>query len=374
MTAAQSMMEPQQPQQHSSSQQDLPQEEPRAPPTRGPQLGQHVPQESDLNRFLRGSLSESRLPDAYGAIHAAPAGRLGFKTPSKRMNLLAIILSLLVPWLVFTVTHAAASFQLRFLYPMVCRLALGACGLLVLGAGLVALFVLCGSRSQRDPVWFGFLFITMLLAFSLGIVLGDLNYVTHTGPSYETGAMQAYHEVDPEMSRGQELMDAGTMHFKAGVRADASKAMGFRNSRMYCVAPLGLPAGGSGSSGQQEYDLWAVGVDCCNGAKGSFKCGPQDASGAVRLYREEQRGFYRLAVKQAEAAYGLRSPHPVFVTLTHDPTGHLLGLQDLGLKYFVYAVGGYFAAQLLLVAMFSIRAVILKNYESDPELSQSITL
>merc|ERR1719502_2180472 len=69
------------------------------------------------------------------------------------------------------------------------------------------------------------------------------------------------------------------------------------NLDLYCVAPIV-----KGNAQLTSYDFWAVGVNCCSGAQSDFRCGeytnPHSKSG-LRLMKDDQRPFYRLAVQQS---------------------------------------------------------------------------
>merc|ERR1719443_992372 len=116
--------------------------------------------------------------------------------------------------------------------------------------------------------------------------------------------MNSYPSVNPATKRGQQMMDSGRVYFAPGTALDVKKSMGFKNHDTYCVAPIT-----NGCDKLPTYDFWAVGVNCCNGASTAFRCGdfnnPHARSG-LRVIREDQHPFFRLAVKQAEAAYNIK--------------------------------------------------------------------
>merc|ERR1719428_1211955 len=113
---------------------------------------------------------------------------------------------------------------------------------------------------------------------------------------------------------------------------DMKKAMGFKNLDLYCVAPIV-----NGDNQLASYDFWAVGINCCSGVSSDFRCGefnnPHARSG-LRLLRDDQRSFFRLAVQQAEAAYNLKAIHPLFFYWTDDPTSDMQSMLEEGYRFF----------------------------------------
>jgi len=206
-----------------------------------------------------------------------------------------------------------------------------------------------GSDSLRDPSWLVFLAAASFLAWVSGVAVGDLNYFYNMQPFYDVNTLNSYVSVDPSKMPGQQVMDAGRITFAQGSRLDTTKAMAFKNLDVYCVAPI---VSGNSSGTTSSYDFWAVGLNCCSGAPGDFSCGeysnPLAASG-LRVMREDQRSFYRLAVQQAEAAYGIKARHPLFLYWMQDPIAEIAAYQDEGYKYYLFGVFTYFAFMLFLV-------------------------
>jgi len=227
------------------------------------------------------------------------------------------------------------------------------------------------SDPQNDPSWLVFLAAASFIAWLSGVALGDLNYFYNLEPFYTVNTLNVYdnpYPVDPSTMPGQRVMDAGRMTFVKGTRLNLTQAMAFRNLDIYCVAPIVNPPDNKNQQDNKNqdvkvpnvktnsYDFWAVGLNCCSGAPGDFSCGeynnPHAVSG-LRVMREDQRDFYRLAVQQAEAAYGIRASHPLFFYWMQDPIAEIQSYMDEGVKYYVFGVFTFFAFMvfLLIVAL-----------------------
>merc|ERR1740138_711037 len=131
--------------------------------------------------------------------------------------------------------------------------------------------------------------------------------------------------------------------------------MGFRNDKVYCVAPIvSQYEGAAGNSNMSTYDFWAVGVNCCSGnqKKPDFHCGEFNnarAGAGLRLMRDDERPFFRLAVQQAEAMWRIRADHPLFFYWMHDPIAEVSSYYDEGVKYYLLGIFSHFLLQLFLV-------------------------
>jgi len=292
----------------------------------------------------------------YGEQMAMGGAKAPFnRGQRKRMNLVGVVTSLFVPWVLFSVIFATMSFSVHYKQPGLAYF-ICAIGLLVVLACCALAFNALRKRMQgdidREPSWFVFLAITTLLAWVMGVVLGDLNFWDNLQPYYDITNLNTYPSVDPSKMRGQQLMDAGRIIFTDGTKLDLTKSMGFKNLDTYCVAPIT-----SGTAPLATYDFWAVGLNCCSGNSADFHCGEFNnpkASAGLRLMNDGQRAFYRLAVQQSEAAYNIKAVHPLFFYWMQDPIAEMNAYQDDGLKYYLLGMFAHFAAQLFLVVVATI--------------------
>lgn len=278
-----------------------------------------------------------------------------FRGQRKRMNLVGICVSLFVPWVLFSILYAVISFEVHYKNAGLCYL-LEALGLVVVlacgGLAITAVQARWRGDAEREPTWFIFLFITALVAWILAIVAGDWNFWSNMQPYYDIMNLNTYPSVDPSKMRGQQLMDAGRIVFSEGAKLDLTKSMGFKNLDAYCVAPVT-----KGDAPLATYDFWAVGLNCCSGNSADFHCGEFNnpkANSGLRLMSDGQRAFYRLAVQQAEAAYNIKSVHPLFFHWMQDPIAEMNSYQDDGLKYYLLGMFAMFAWQLFLTVIATI--------------------
>lgn len=280
-----------------------------------------------------------------GALADAPSDSVLPPTKRRRMNLMAVFANAIAPWVAFIAVFAAKSFFLRYTNPMLVF------WIMMLGfglSGLSAFFALRSQQRERDPSWYMFFAAMLFLAVQLASVGGDMIYRIFMEPAYDFANLNSYSKIDPATQKGQQLMDAGRVTFTDTSGIDMRKSMGFKNIDTYCVAPIV-----SGEDQLASYDFWAVGVNCCSSASAEFQCGEfnnPNAHAGLRLMREDQRPFFRLAVQQAEAAYNIRSAHPIFLTWMQDPVAEVDGWRSQGFKYFALGVMGHFGLNLFFVA------------------------
>lgn len=251
-----------------------------------------------------------------------------------------------VPWLLFTTTFWLRSFELRKDSEAVANVL---CFCLLLPAMAFVVMTYNLTRSG-DPKPMGFLALTSLLAWCLGFLAGDSNYIAFMRPYYDINSLNVYPSVDASKYVGAQLMDAGMIQFKEGTKLLLEKSVGFKNDEVYCVAPIASNL----SSTQTTYDFWAVGINCCSGHLPHFHCGEYTnplARWGLRLMDDSKRDMFRLAVKEASASFNLNAPHPVFLYWMSDPTSEVNAYQDDGFKFFLLNVFGCFSVQLFLVVL-----------------------
>lgn len=283
--------------------------------------------------------------DSGGAGYGGAGGGSVF-TPGKRrrLNLVAICVNIFVPWFLFVGIYAAMSFSLHYQRPTMAWLTV------FLGYLLVIMIVFLAYRAkvqERDPMWYTFCGIACAIAVTGACVFGDMNFWYNMQPYYDIENLNTYPSVNPAREKGQQLMDAGRVYFADGAALDMRKAMGFKNLDLYCVAPIV-----HGEEQLASYDFWAVGINCCSGVSSDFRCGefnnPHARSG-LRLMRDDQRPFFRLAVQQAEAAYNIKATHPLFFYWMQDPVAEMNSYRDDGFKYYLLGIFTHFAFNLFCV-------------------------
>lgn len=268
-------------------------------------------------------------------------------TPGKRwrFNIVAVVLNVFLPWVVFSVVYATQSFQVHFLRPHV------AFGIVVAGFAIAAGAGCLAYRAkarERDPMWYTFSALCLFLATLLGWTFGDLNYRANMQPFYDMDNLNTYNQLDPAVIPGQGAMDSGKVYFKEGTAIDTRKSIGYKDDSLYCAAPIAR-----GDDQLATYDYWAIGVDCCSATNGDWKCGEWDnphARGGLRLMRDEQRPMFLLAVQMAETAYNIKSQHPLFFQWLQDPVAKMDTYRDDGYKYFLWGISCHFIFNLMCVA------------------------
>lgn len=262
----------------------------------------------------------------------------------RRVNLLAIVLNLLAPWSIFTVILCVMSFSLHYNRPLAAWLT-SLSGFLM--AALCWYLAYRARKRDSDPMWYTFAAVAIFIAAFCGTVLGDVNFRYHMQPYYDMENLNTYPSVNPAQDKGQQLMDAGRVYFTDGTELDMGKSMSFQNLDLYCVAPIV-----NGGNQPASYDFWAVGMNCCPGEGSMFRCGEYNnpyARSGFRLLRDEQRPFYRLAVQQAEAAYNIKSVHPLFFIWTQDPVAMMNKYRSDGYRLVVIAIATYFVFNLACI-------------------------
>mmetsp|Transcript_96761 Transcript_96761/g.255549 ORF Transcript_96761/g.255549 Transcript_96761/m.255549 type:complete len:329 (+) Transcript_96761:103-1089(+) len=304
-----------------------------------------------------GAFQEAGVPYGYSAPFAEQfSGNHAEKAPfrpgmRRRLNGTAVCISVLAPWLLFTVVLGLLSFPVHYNNPGAVYLAVVLCFAAVAWVAFYA-YIHRTTRShspEHEPSWLFFLTLSLALAWMLGIAMGYLNYITNTLPYQQMTHLNSYSDVDPGLMRGAQLMDAGSVMFAEGSMLDLNKSMGFKNQEVYCVAPIV-----KGSGERATYDFWAIGIDCCSGRKNDFHCdGAKNprVHGALRLIPSAARPFYRLPVQQAEATHKIRANHPLFFSWVEDPQDRIDAWKDAATNSFLTSMFSYMVFQAFLVAV-----------------------
>ncbi|CAE8599305.1 unnamed protein product, partial [Polarella glacialis] len=160
--------------------------------------------------------------------------------------------------------------------------------------------------------------------------------------------------VSPKEYKGNQLMDAGRIHFSADAKLDLTKSMGFKNLDTYCVVPITVGSTAGGPEQLENYDFWAIGTNCCSGHVADFHCGEYNnvaAHAGLRLMKDEMRSYFRLAVQQAEAAYNIKANHPIFLYWMQDPQTEIIAYHSAAHANWLLGVFVALAVQLLLVVL-----------------------
>eukprot|EP00932_Pfiesteria_piscicida_P006364 SRR837773.1630.p1 GENE.SRR837773.1630~~SRR837773.1630.p1 ORF type:complete len:311 (-),score=79.90 SRR837773.1630:51-983(-) len=233
------------------------------------------------------------------------------------MNIIPMFLNVFVPWGVFVFCCGLTSFWLLYKEPNLVRLLL----MLIFGMAVALLLVAGVVRKQSpEPTWLTYVAISVLVAAIAGTACGLTNYTAYTRPFCAINDLKSVYQVDAGRELGKNLMDAGIVYFAANNRLDIGRSWHFKQGSVFCVAPV-ITNGSAPTT--HSYDFWAVGQDCCSTSTADFRCGPDWSNVAtrsgIRVLDDDAVPYYRLAVKQAEALYGITSSYPVFFTWSQDP-------------------------------------------------------
>jgi len=282
----------------------------------------------------------------------------GVYVPHAPVNLAAVAITFLVPPLIFLFTASPLSFSPHFNMPYGVWLIVSVSAI----PGLIALRLWYKAvRNSMDPTWYAFSAFVLWFAFVAGCLFGDQNYWYATQRFYAPEAMKTYPNLDPAKTNGIQIMDAGRAYFKEGTRLDVDKGMAFTHNDVYCIAPIVHK-----DSELEYYDLWAVGKNCCSTADPQFNCdmgtGKNIKRAGLRAVEEtdnliwSQRGdeqlYYRLAVSMAEAAYNIKSMHPIFFHWVQDPDAETMRYFEVGYKLWILGCGLHFGVNTFFLAAF----------------------
>jgi len=236
-----------------------------------------------------------------------------------RMNVVPMVLCLAIPFCMFLFCSGIFSFGLPYQRPGLSTVLVILAVLMCVASVMVAIWA---RKNEPEPTWFAYLALMVCLGCLLGCLSGSWIYVNFLRPFKQIHDLKELNHVDVAKERGQNLMDAGIIHFAESNHIEGHMAWHFKHRSLYCVAPLVA----QGPPSTLSYDFWAVGKDCCALSSSDFRCGQwnaQGATGAIRVMDSEDLAFYRLAVQQAETLYDISATHPVFVYWSEDPSAQV---------------------------------------------------
>lgn len=280
------------------------------------------------------------MDDHAPFVPKALRGRQAKRRPSWQ----TVLIAFLIPPLAFITIYNVTSFKIHHRFLITCWAIVVAMILL----GLLSMGVAYGRWRRGRPGAAAYVVVALgyTIAVVTGTFMGDRNYWKYMKPYYSYQDLAIYVNIDPAIEHGQTFMDAGEVYFKEGAYVARENAIAFRNRDIYCAAPIikaPLETQGGAEDVKQKgvfqvpdsgtVDFWAVGTNCCMPSGERFECGgatnPMARSG-LREVRDDQRPFYRLAVEEWAAEYGLPVRHPIFFYWMQDPMTEVEGYVFVG--------------------------------------------
>jgi len=294
-------------------------------------------------------------------------GQYFLKGARKRLNAVAIVIALFLPWGLFCSSMAILDFKMHYSQPMASYLLF--CIPLVVCLGLAAVAAKSvkdkETNSSYEPNWYIFLAATSIIALIMGSLSGQANFTANFESYYDLENMGTYTGIDTTRKSGQQLMDAGRITFVNETQLFLGKSMGFKNKDIYCVAPIVPPTVLADATEMKSWDFWAVGKNCCSGTMADFHCplfSSPEATGGLRVMEDSDRAYYRLAVQQAEATYKIKAGHPLFFYWSRDPIESTKDYLRLGYRNFFMCICCHFVIQAFLVAVATLAFSKLVHY------------
>mmetsp|Transcript_3210 Transcript_3210/g.7553 ORF Transcript_3210/g.7553 Transcript_3210/m.7553 type:complete len:305 (+) Transcript_3210:105-1019(+) len=289
---------------------------------------------------------------AYGAAETLSLPKL---LPGRwRLNKVALLEAVLVPWALFLCVSWLLSFSVHYRHTAPVMVLLAACLLVPAGMWYRVWHQQQNSRdlSHKEPNWFFFLAILCSLAWLAGFAVGMYNWTTYMRPYFEAESLAVVNNVDTRQSAGGQFLDMGALEFAPRTDVNESLTMAYKDGDLYCVAPI-VTSGGVNATPPLFYDFWAVGVNCCNPFQPKlFACGePNDdeVRGGFRLTDTSLVPKYRKAIQMAQEEYHIISgKHPIFLHWTGDPTQKIEQKYAEGSALFWQACWVYLAVSALL--------------------------
>jgi hypothetical protein len=275
----------------------------------------------------------------------------------RKMNCLGIFMNIFIPWIIFMWVYFTISFKTHYNHKIWAHIIVGGLFLASVGGGCLLAYL---AKDEYTPYWYKFSTLQCLIAIIVAYVFGYYNFFFHMAPYYDWQRLKTYPYVDASKELGQNLMDAGTVYFAAGTSIDLTKSWHFKTDKVdhmihrYCVAPIVT----GGAPGTGSFDFWAIGIDCCASASADFRCGDYangHARSGLRLLDDWHRPWYKLAVQQAEAQYGIKAKHPLFFVWEQDPLHKVKEYATTGSNWYLVGIAAFFTYNLFAVSVAACR-------------------
>lgn len=289
----------------------------------------------------------------YGAVEAAPAQDV--KGPRSGISPVILIGAIFVPVVIFTITFIFSCTSIRYFHWALSYVILA----IILGCIIYDPNVRKLHHDFQSPMgrMFKVIQVTNLMAWLMGAVDGYGNYIVNFKPYYDIERLAHYPAVDPSVFSGNMYMDAGQIDFFYNSKLDLTRTAGFKSQDIYCVAPIVGPTSQviNGTFAKQDnYDFWAVGINCCSGHSSDYQCGEfsnVNANKGLRLMRDDLKSYFRLAVEEAQAQYTIQARTPVFVYFMESPQDEIDTYLHNGYMELFHAFFGLIALQTCIVGL-----------------------
>jgi hypothetical protein len=287
------------------------------------------------------------------AVNLLNEGGGAFFVPGKRrrLNCIGILLGLVTAPIVVTFLFYILTSEYRYHNPRktIVWAALPLVWLIFVGAELF------NKRGKdREPMWLGFIFCSMVLGLIVGSYAGNLMYEQSFLPYYDMMSLNDYPNVNPGAERepGDIYLDAGFMGFVDGTELDLKIVGMYVHEDTFCVAPIVNMRVDSGFPKSGNYDFWAVGKNCCNNPPGVFMCGAAanvEAGQGLRETNLKDIDMYKHAIQQANAKYNINTEYPLMVHWVQDPLKLTDEVYKEGIKWWYVGLLCYLVVNTLLV-------------------------
>lgn len=241
----------------------------------------------------------------------------------KRLSMQGILEVVLPPMIIFIFVFWLVSSEVSYYHPNVAIFLIVVLFMVPIGLGLRALQIhrrWSLGLSNRSPWMLWIAAGSVAIAAIVALIFGMIHFNLNTREYYDAESLSTVGGTDglnPTEASGAQYVDVMTITFEKKTFVDESLSLGFKNGDLYCVAPIVTnvtPA---------SYDFWAVGTNCCDALGGSFWCSgvinDPSVHTATRYMDVSMRPFFKFAVQQAEAEYGIKARHPLFFSWTKDP-------------------------------------------------------